>query len=57
MSKVLFRRSYSDEDLWVEIEEDIRNIVNTQKYKDLPIHEYGFKDGIFKITITWKDYE
>lgn len=54
MSKVLFERTYGDEDFWMDIQDRICDLAETQKYKELPEDQYGFKSGTFKVTIIWE---
>lgn len=50
---VVFERDYSDESL-VDASEDIGEIYGHELFKVLPEDEYGFKQGTFKITVTWR---
>lgn len=54
MSKVLFERTYGDEDFWMDIQDHICDLAEMQEYKELPEYQYDFKSGTFKVTITWE---
>lgn len=50
---IIFEKEYSDESL-IDASEDICESVFDDKL-NLPQDEYGFRKGIFKITITWEE--
>jgi len=57
MSKVLFERTYGDEDLWSNIDRDICELAEEGPYTTLPERIQGIdglKSGTFKVTVIWE---
>lgn len=58
MAKEIFYSEYCGESL-VDLERDISECFDpsfNEKAKDIPVDEYGFPQGNFKVTVTWEEY-
>lgn len=52
-SMVIFDRHYSDESL-IDLDEDIRWALE-KDFAEIPRDEHGFRQGEFRVTITWSN--
>lgn len=50
--KTLMERKYSDEEL-IDLEQHIYDVINESH--DLPVDEYGFRIGTFRVQISWEN--
>ena len=51
ISKILLKKTYCGESI-IDIEEDVYSSIEYDK--DIPVDEYGFSQGEYEITLTWK---
>lgn len=57
MSKVIFKKEYDGESL-CDVERDMSEAFDPRfniDVQDIPVDEYGFSQGTFKVTIEWCD--
>ena len=52
---IIFDRDYSDESL-VDLEQHLMDVIYDDSL-NIPQDEYGFRKGVFKVTISWEDEE
>lgn len=52
----LLDKTYSGgEELGQDVEEDVNwALWNDPEFKDIPVDEYNFQTGTFRVTITWE---
>ena len=53
-NKLLFKQEYSDEAL-CDLDRDIYEMFGDPVWESVPEGDYGFKRGMFTVTVEWKD--